>query len=123
VKQQLRPQLQPDGTVVFTLGNLEGEDKLAVFDVEDTGSIVAAAFANPEQWGHGSYLSMCSELIPMKELAETFEKVTQSYRYWWQKSLTAKTKQVTGKKAVIETLDITVIPDRKIRDMWIFKVR
>jgi hypothetical protein len=90
--------------LVFRAGHLDAEDRLAAFDVDDTGGVVLAAFREPEKWGKGSYLSMTSELIPMRELVETFQ-------------------EVTGKRnVVLRPLDVSGF-ERKIKDMWEFKKR
>jgi uncharacterized protein YbjT (DUF2867 family) len=71
-----KPEKQTDGTYKAS-GMLKPDVKLPMVDInEDTGPIVAAAFANPQAYGNGTRINNAREYASLNDIYAKVEKLT-----------------------------------------------
>ncbi len=67
----LAPQKQPDGTGVWALPMDPQARVIHMGDATELGTLVAAAFENPEQLGNGQRLALAGEFTSWQQIIET----------------------------------------------------
>jgi uncharacterized protein YbjT (DUF2867 family) len=70
----LGPQKQPNGSSGWTLPLDPTVRSIHMADITELGSIVAGAFAHPEQAGHGEYLPLVGDFLSFNEIIDTLKQ-------------------------------------------------
>jgi hypothetical protein len=70
----LGPQKQPNGSSGWTLPLDPTVRSIHMADITELGSIVAGAFAHPEQAGHGEYLPLVGDFLSFNEIVDTLNQ-------------------------------------------------
>src|ERR1700687_2359868 len=67
----LAPQKQTDGSVTWALPLDPTVRRIHLGDITELGTIVAGAFARPDQAGHGEYLPLVGDFMSFNEIIDT----------------------------------------------------
>lgn len=78
---QLGAQPQQDGSVGWTLPINPAKKVIHMADINDLGKVVAGAFLQPEQVGHGSYLALATELNSFNDVLAAFQANGKTYTF------------------------------------------
>jgi nucleoside-diphosphate-sugar epimerase len=80
--QNFQTFFQPNSDMVFRVP-LETHARLPLYDVRDTGAVVAHCFAQPNQWGQGTIVPVVAQQLTMEEICQTIRRVTgrENVRY------------------------------------------
>jgi hypothetical protein len=78
---QMGAQPQQDGTIGWTLPVDPTKKVIHMSDINDMGKVVTGALLNPEKVGHGSYLSLATELNSFNDVLETFRANGKNYSF------------------------------------------
>lgn len=73
--QNFQTFFQPTSDFEFRVP-LEASTRLPLYDVRDTGPVVAQCFAQPERWGQGNIVPIVAQRLTMNEICRTFRRVT-----------------------------------------------
>jgi uncharacterized protein YbjT (DUF2867 family) len=69
----LAPQLQPDGSAVWTLPIDPTVKAIHMGDITELGAVVAGAFSNPATAGNGQYLPLVGNLLSFDDIVNTLK--------------------------------------------------
>jgi uncharacterized protein YbjT (DUF2867 family) len=75
----LAPQKQADGSLGWALPVDPGVRGIHMGDINELGSIVAGAFAHPDQAGHGEYLPLVGDFMSFNDIVDTLNRL--GYRF------------------------------------------
>lgn len=78
---QLGAQPQQDGTLGWTLPIDPAKKVIHMADINDLGKVVAGAFLQPDQVGHGSYLALATELNSFNDVLAAFQANGKTYTF------------------------------------------
>src|SRR5258706_643682 len=68
------PQKQADGTLAWSLPIDPTVRAIHMGDIRELGSIVAGAFAHPDEAGNGEYLPLVGDFMSFKEIVDTLNR-------------------------------------------------
>jgi uncharacterized protein YbjT (DUF2867 family) len=77
----LAPHKQADGSAGWALPIDPNVRCLHMGDISELGDIVAGAFANPDQAGHGEYLPLVGDFLSFNEIIETLKRQGHNVSY------------------------------------------
>jgi uncharacterized protein YbjT (DUF2867 family) len=77
----LGPQKQPNGSAGWTLPLDPSVRGIHMGDITELGAIVAGAFANPDQAGHGEYLPLVGDFLSFDEIIGTLKQLGHSFSF------------------------------------------
>ena len=77
----LSPQSRDDGTRGWTLPIDPLKKVIHMSDINDLGKVVAGAFSQPDAVGHGSYLSLATELNSFNDVLAAFKNNGKDYSF------------------------------------------
>ncbi len=77
----LAPQKQADGSVGWALPLDPTVRSIHTGDITELGSIVAGAFAHPDQAGHGEYLPLVGDFMSFDEIIDTLNRQGQNFSF------------------------------------------
>jgi len=77
----LAPQKQADGSVGWALPLDPTVRGIHMGDITELGTIVAGAFAHPDQAGHGDYLPLVGDFMSFSEIVETLNRQGHKFSY------------------------------------------
>src|SRR6266853_1419225 len=77
----LAPQTQADGSVGWGLPLDPTVRGIHMGDITELGDIVAGAFANPDQAGHGEYLPLVGDFMSFNEIIDTLNRQGHNFSY------------------------------------------
>src|SRR5712671_2705277 len=77
----LAPQKQADGSVGWGLPLDPTVRGIHMGDITELGDIVAGAFANPDQGGHGEYLPLVGDFMSFNEIIDTLNRQGHNFSY------------------------------------------
>jgi hypothetical protein len=77
----LAPQKQADGSVGWALPLDPTVRSIHMGDITELGNIVAAAFAHPDQVGHGEYLPLAGDFMSFSEIVDTLNRQGHNFSY------------------------------------------
>jgi uncharacterized protein YbjT (DUF2867 family) len=75
------PQPKQDGSIGWTLPLDPTKKVIHMADINDLGKVVAGAFLNPEKVGHGSYLSLATELNSYNDILSAYKSNGKDYSF------------------------------------------
>ena len=75
------PMPQEDGSRAWVLPLDPSVRCVHMGDIDELGSVVAGAFANPEKVGHGEILSLCGSLVSFDDVAAAYRTQGQEVGY------------------------------------------
>ena len=78
---QLAAQEQQNGSIGWTLPIDPSKKVIHMADISDLGKVVAGAFLNHAKVGHGSYLSLATELNSFNDVLEVFKANGKTYSF------------------------------------------
>lgn len=78
---QMGSQVQPDGTIGWTLPINPEKKAIHMSDINDLGKVVAGTFLNFEKVGNGSYLSIATELNSFNDILGAFKETGKAYTF------------------------------------------
>jgi len=73
--QNFETFFQPTKDFEFRLP-LELTARLPLYDVRDTGNVVAQCFEHPERWGQSNIVPIVAQRLTMNEICETMRRIT-----------------------------------------------
>jgi uncharacterized protein YbjT (DUF2867 family) len=77
----LAPQKQADGSVGWALPLDPTVRGIQMGDITELGTIVAGAFAHPDQAGHGEYLPLVGDFMNFSEIVDTLNRQGHNFSY------------------------------------------
>jgi uncharacterized protein YbjT (DUF2867 family) len=77
----LAPQKQADGSVGWALPLDPTARSIHMGDITELGSIVAGAFAHPDQAGHGEYLPLVGDFMSFNEIIDTLNRQGHNFSF------------------------------------------
>jgi len=77
----LGPQKQPNGSAGWTLPLDPTVRSIHVGDIAELGSLVAGAFARPDQAGHGEYLPLVGDFMSFNEIIDTLNRQGHNFSF------------------------------------------
>ena len=77
----LAPQKQADGSVTWALPLDPTVRGIHMGDITELGTIVAGAFAHPDQAGHGQYLPLVGDFMSFNEIIDTLSQQGHNFSY------------------------------------------
>ena len=77
----LAPQKQADGSVGWALPLDPTVRGIHMGDITELGTIVAGAFAHPDQAGHGEYLPLAGDFMSFSEIIDTLNRLGHNFSY------------------------------------------
>jgi uncharacterized protein YbjT (DUF2867 family) len=77
----LAPQKQADGSVGWALPLDPTVRRIHMGDITELGTIVAGAFAHPEQAGLGEYLPLVGDFMSFSEIVDTLNRLGHNFSY------------------------------------------
>ena len=77
----LAPQKQADGSVGWALPLDPTVRGMHMGDITELGTIVAGAFAHPDQAGHGEYLPLVGDFMSFSEIVDTLNRQGHNFSY------------------------------------------
>ena len=77
----LAPQKQADGSVGWALPLDPTVRGIHMGDITELGTIVAGAFANPDQAGHGEYLPLVGDFMSFSEIVDTLNRQGHNFSF------------------------------------------
>ena len=77
----LAPQKQADGSVGWALPLDPTVRSIHMGDITEPGTIVAGAFAHPDQAGHGEYLPLVGDFMSFNEIIVTLSRQGHNFSY------------------------------------------
>jgi uncharacterized protein YbjT (DUF2867 family) len=77
----LAPQKLIDGSVGWALPLDPTVRSIHMGDIAELGDIVAAAFAHPDQAGHGEYLPLVGDFMSFKEIIDTLNRQGHNFSF------------------------------------------
>ncbi len=77
----LAPQKQADGSAGWALPLDPTVRSIHMGDIAELGDIVAGAFANPDQAGHGEYLPLVGDFMSFNEIIDTLNQQGHNFAY------------------------------------------
>ena len=77
----LGPQKQPNGSAGWTLPLDPTVRGIHVGDISELGTIVAGAFAHPDQTGHGEYLPLVGDFMSFNEIIDTLNRQGHNFSF------------------------------------------
>jgi uncharacterized protein YbjT (DUF2867 family) len=77
----LAPQKQADGSVGWGLPLDPTVRGIHMGDITELGDIVAGAFANPDQAGHGEYLPLVGDFMSFNEIIDTLNRQGHNFSF------------------------------------------
>src|SRR5258707_6767783 len=77
----LAPQKQADGSVGWALPLDPTVRCIHMGDITELGKIVAAAFAHPDQAGHGEYRPLVGDFMSFKEIIDTLNQQGHNFSF------------------------------------------
>jgi uncharacterized protein YbjT (DUF2867 family) len=77
----LAPQKQADGTLGWALPLNPTVQVIHMGDITELGSLVAGAFAHPDEAGHGEYLPLVGDFMSFNEIVETLNRQGHNVSY------------------------------------------
>src|SRR5882762_9713571 len=77
----LAPQTQADGSVGWALPLDPTVRGIHMGDITELGTIVAGAFAHPDQAGHGEYLPLVGDFMSFSEIVDTLNRQGHNFSY------------------------------------------
>jgi uncharacterized protein YbjT (DUF2867 family) len=75
------PQKQPDGSLGWTLPLDPTVRAIHMGDISELGSIVAGAFAHPDEAGDGKYLPLVGDFLSFNEIIDTLSRQGPGFSY------------------------------------------
>jgi uncharacterized protein YbjT (DUF2867 family) len=75
------PQKQSDGTLGWALPIDPNVRGIHMGDITEIGSIVASAFAHPDQAGNGQYLPLVGDFMSFNEIVETLNRQGHDFSF------------------------------------------
>jgi uncharacterized protein YbjT (DUF2867 family) len=75
------PQKQADGSLGWTLPLDPSVRCIHMGDISELGTVVAGAFAHPDQAGHGEYLPLVGDLVSFNEIVDTLNRQGHHFSY------------------------------------------
>ncbi len=75
------PQKQADGSVGWALPLDPTVRGIHMGDITELGDIVAGAFANPDQAGHGEYLPLVGDFMSFNQIIDTLNRQGHNFSY------------------------------------------
>lgn len=73
--QNFQTFFQPTSDYEFRV-SLQPHARLPLYDVNDTGPVVAQCFEHPDRWGQGNVVPVVNERLTMDEICERIRRVT-----------------------------------------------
>jgi uncharacterized protein YbjT (DUF2867 family) len=77
----LGPQKQPNGSAGWTLPLEPTVRGIHMADITELGSVVAGAFAHPEQAGHGEYLPLVGDFMSFNEIIDALKQQGHTFSF------------------------------------------
>jgi len=77
----LAPQKQADGSVGWALPLDPTVRGIHMGDITELGTIVAGAFAHPDQAGHGEYLPLVGDFMSFSEIIDTLNRQGHNFSF------------------------------------------
>src|SRR5216684_1079029 len=77
----MAPQQQADGSMGWALPLDPSVRCIHMGDIRELGTIVAGAFAHPDQAGHGAYLPLVGDFMSFNEIVETLNRQGHNFSY------------------------------------------
>ncbi len=77
----LAPQTQADGSVGWALPLDPNPRCIHMGDINELGNIVAGAFANPDEAGHGEYLPLVGDFMSFSEIVDTLNRQGHEFSF------------------------------------------
>jgi uncharacterized protein YbjT (DUF2867 family) len=77
----LGPQKQPNGSAGWTLPLDPTVRGIHMGDITELGTIVAGAFAHPDQTGHGEYLPLVGDFLSFNEIIDTLNRQGHNFSF------------------------------------------
>ena len=77
----LTPQKQPNGSLGWALPLDPDVRCIHMGDIRELGSIVAGAFTQPDQAGHGEYLPLVGDFMSFNEIVETLNRQGHKFSF------------------------------------------
>jgi uncharacterized protein YbjT (DUF2867 family) len=77
----LAPQKQEDGTLGWTLPVDPAVRGIHMGDITEIGSVVAGAFAHPDQAGNGQYLPLVGDFMSFNEIVATLHRQGHEFSF------------------------------------------
>ena len=77
----LAPQQQADGSLGWALPLDPDVRCIHMGDIGELGSIVAGAFAQPDQAGHGEYLPLVGDFMSFDEIVDTLNRQGHNFSF------------------------------------------
>ena len=77
----LAPQKQADGSLGWALPIDPGARGIHMGDITELGSIVAGAFAHPDEAGNGEYLPLVGDFMSFNEIVDTLNRQGHSFSF------------------------------------------
>jgi len=77
----MAPQKQTDGSMGWALPLDPAVRCIHMGDIRELGTIVAGAFAHPDQAGHGEYLPLVGELMSFNEIVDTLNQQGHTFSF------------------------------------------
>jgi uncharacterized protein YbjT (DUF2867 family) len=75
------PHKQADGSVGWALPIDPAVRSIHMGDINELGNIVAGAFANPDQAGHGEYLPLVGDFMSYNEIIDTLNRQGHEFSF------------------------------------------
>ena len=75
------PQKQADGSLGWALPLDPSVRCIHMGDISELGTVVAGAFAHPDQAGHGEYLPLVGDLVSFNEIVDTLNRQGHHFSY------------------------------------------
>jgi uncharacterized protein YbjT (DUF2867 family) len=77
----LGPQKQPNGSAGWTLPLDPTVRSIHMGDIAELGSLVAGAFARPDQAGHGEHLPLVGDFVSFNEIIDTLNRQGHNFSF------------------------------------------
>src|SRR6267142_3551153 len=77
----MAPQKQPDGSMGWVLPLDPSVRCIHMGDIRELGTIVAGAFAHPDQAGHGEYLPLVGDFMGFNEIVGTLNRQGHKFSF------------------------------------------
>jgi uncharacterized protein YbjT (DUF2867 family) len=77
----MAPQLQADGSMGWALPLDPSVHCIHMGDIRELGTIVAGAFADPDQAGHGEYLPLVGDFISFNEIVDVLNRQGHNFSF------------------------------------------
>src|SRR5437899_7762623 len=77
----LAPQKQPDGSMRWALPLDPSVRCIHMGDITELGTIVAGAFAQPDQAGHGEYLPLVGDFMSFNEIVDVLNRQGHKFSF------------------------------------------